>query len=146
MLGNPKINIKLFSKIIGSIYLPFAIISCAFTPHPTEYLSTYPPSGKYYGFGYSEKFSQLNNEAAISRIIVKGDTATVSLENNVGIVTIVGKFQLNSNTCFYGEESMSNQQSSFELTNCYMNDGVFNGTYKTGFGDNGSFSATLQQN
>ena len=120
------------------------MVSCAVTPDPVQYISAYPPSGKYYGFAYSETKSKLNNEAAISRTIVKGDTAIISIDNNSGIVSVVGKFQLNSSTCFYGTESMLSQQVKFEMTNCYMNNGVFSGNYSTGFGDSGSFSATLQ--
>lgn len=107
-------------------------------------LTSYPTSGNYIGTATSSK----GQGVATATGTIAGSTGNFTVANNTGTGTIQGVFQLNNNTCFVGSETLGNSSfpvtKSFVATNCTYNGSVFNANYQNGFGDEGTFTMTLQ--
>lgn len=107
-------------------------------------LTSYPTSGNYLGTATSSK----GQGVATATGTISGANGNFTITTNTGTGTIQGVFQLNNNTCLVGSETLGigNIQvtKSFIATNCSYNAGVFNGNYENGFGDQGTFTMTLQ--
>lgn len=107
-------------------------------------LTSYPTSGNYIGTATSSK----GQGTATATGTIAGANGNFTITTNTGAGTIQGVFQLNNNTCLVGSETLGigsiQVTRSFVTTNCSYSAGVFNGSYENGFGDQGTFTMTLQ--